>query len=104
MSTHNPLLRPSRLSSLIEVEVSDALDPTEKHVHGLHGLSDDPLKALEELAEKMEAIEAKGPSPDADINQTDKDEAAKALFEMQQRLEYFQRQSAVLKRLMSKLN
>jgi hypothetical protein len=104
MSTNNPLVRPSRLSSLIEVEVTDANTPKDKRVHGLHKLSDDPLKALEELVEKMDSLEANAPSRTEIENRTDQDEVAKALFEMQQRLEYFQRQSAVLKRLMSKMH
>jgi hypothetical protein len=104
MSTNNPLVRPSRLSSLIEVEVTDAITPKDKRVHGLHKLSDDPLKALEELVEKMDSLEANAPNRTEIENRADQDEVAKALFEMQQRLEYFQRQSAVLKRLMSKIH
>lgn len=104
MSTNNPLLRPTRLSSLIEVEVTDDSASAEKRVHGLHKLSDDPLKALEELVEKMEGLEANVSNHCETETRSDQDEVAKALFEMQQRLEYFQRQSAVLKRLMAKLH
>ena len=104
MSSNNPLLRPSRLASLIEVEVTNGTTSTEKRLHGLHNLSDDPLKALEELVEKMEVLEANAPHRTVNENRVDQDAVAKAMFEMQRRLEYFQRQSAVLKRLMSKLH
>lgn len=104
MSTNNPLLRPSRLSSLIEVEVTDDVASTHKRVHGLHKLSDDPLKALEELVEKMESLEANTSNQSKTQTRSDQDAVAKALFEMQRQLDYFQRQSAVLKRLMAKLH
>ena len=103
MSVDKLVSRRSQLLSAIEVEVSSEKNPKEVHVHGLHGLNDgDPLKALEELADKMDKLEVNptaGPS-----SKVDRDEAAKAIFEMQQQLERFQRQSAILKRLLNKLH
>jgi hypothetical protein len=104
MSKNDLLSSSPRLANLIEVEVYDASDPTETHIHGLHGLSDDPLKALEELAEKMEQLELTANRPLSTSSTRERDEAAKAISEMQKRLEHFQRQSAVLKRLLNKLH
>jgi hypothetical protein len=103
MSFDKLISKKSRLLSAIEVEVSSPDRPQETHIHGLHGLHDgDPLKALEELADKMDKLEAQAPTDST--NNVARDEPAKAIFEMQKQLERFQRQSAVLKRLINKLH
>jgi hypothetical protein len=103
MSFDKLISKRSRLLGAIEVEVSSAEKPEEIHIHGLHGLQDsDPLKALEELADKMEKLELQ--SPCESTNSEASDDVVKAISEMQKQLERFQRQSAVLKRLLNKLH
>jgi hypothetical protein len=50
----------------------------------------------------MDKLEAQAPTDST--NNVARDEPAKAIFEMQKQLERFQRQSAVLKRLINKLH
>ena len=94
----------TRLTHLIEVEVSDPSDPGATHLHNLHGLVNDPLKALEELAEKIEQLECEASGSDTALDRTNHEHAAKAISEMQHQMQRFQRQAAVLKRLTNKLH
>lgn len=62
-----------------------------------------PLRALEELVERMEELERECDGSDSERS-ADEDESRRSISEMQRHLEQFQRQSAVLKRLLVKLH
>ncbi len=92
----------ARLRDFIEVEISrpegraiiSHLRP-EKHE------DEDLLAPLDELAKKMEELEAASPEMHA-VSEENREEALNALSEMQKNLEQFKKQNAILKRLLAK--
>jgi hypothetical protein len=102
MSSKFPRDKSTRLRDFIEVEISrpegyaiiSHLSP-EKHEEV------DLLAPLDELAKKMEELEATSPEFHA-VSEENREEALNALSEMQKNLEQFKKQNAILKRLLTK--
>lgn len=103
MASQGESERPSRLIDQVEVEV--IREPRSPSDHNPEPVTHEanPLRALEELVERLEHLErAVSPEPGAD--DSSREPSCEAMLDMQRHLEQFQRQSAVLKRLLVKLH
>jgi Zn-finger domain-containing protein len=109
MKTAQSQTKKSRLNDQIEI-IRD--NPEQKKDPGSPILDDEsnPLHALQELAEKLEALEdlpfssASRTSPTPDSETSDKAARKGYMHEVDHYLDLFQKQSSVLRRLLQKLN
>jgi hypothetical protein len=92
----------SRLRDFIEVEISRPEGHAiVSHLRSEKHEDEDPLAPLDELARKMEELEATSPEMHS-VSEENREEALNALSEMQKNLEQFKKQNAILKRLLTK--
>jgi hypothetical protein len=109
MKTNQNHTKPSRLTAQIEI-IRDSPEPTQECGGTLLDDKTNPLHALKELAEKLEALEelpfasSSGRTATAHSHSADTATRQGYMHEVDQYLELFQKQSAVLRRLLQKLN
>lgn len=103
MSTPEDCDKRSRLIDQIEVEVIREPQAPFQEDRAPTTYEANPLRALEELVERMEELEEKTGARELSNDELE-DESRRSITEMQRHLEQFQRQSAVLKRLLLKLH
>ena len=109
MKTNQNDTKRSRLTDQIEI-IRDNPEPTRERGGPLLDDETNPLHALKELAEKLEALGelplagASGRPLAEDSESADKAIRQGYMHEVDQYLELFQKQSTVLRRLLQKLN
>lgn len=109
MKTNQNHSKPSRLTDQIEI-IRDSPEPQQERGGPFLDDEANPLHALKELAEKLEALEelplasTSGQTAAAHSNSADTATRQGYMHEVDQYLELFQKQSTVLRRLLQKLN
>lgn len=94
--------RTARLRDFIEVEISRPEGRAIiSHLRPEKNEDEDVLAPLDELAKKMEELEAASPEMHS-VSEENREQALNALSEMQRNLEQFKKQNAILKRLLAK--
>jgi|GEM_PF-4526886 len=102
MSSKLTVDRNSRLTELIEVEISrPGGHSTVSYLRSERTAEENLLAPLDELAKKIEEIGTQTPEMHS-VSEESRKEALNALSEMQKNLEQFKKQNLILRRLLAK--